>query len=98
MRCKVRAITCVSRFIGLPRLAGTKIYGIENINLYAQRIAFYPSKLGGNQAAESVPRCLAGDKTCWAKPRSSTQARLWGFERTEKHKVWRLAADAMVSR
>jgi hypothetical protein len=54
----------------------------------AQRIAFYPSKLSGNQVAVIAPTYRQGDKpvlslvegTCWTKPWSSAQLRLWGFE------------------
>jgi len=35
-----------------------------------QRIAFYPPKLGSNQATESSLKERRGDKTCWTKPRS----------------------------
>ncbi len=56
-----------------------------------QRIAFYPSKLGGNQVAVIAAKSRQGDKTCWTKPRSSCAAAAMGIVKGRspyEHDTW----------
>ena len=63
-----------------------------------QRIAFYPSKLGGNQVAETGPKWRQGIKRVGLNRGAAGKRGYGDLKAREQRKVWRLVAEEMASR